>query len=155
MIKKEVFLIILLFISALDTALYLIPKDSNFSTFETIQGEDFDIKKHQYVKKLIVVDTDTPEPALFEGTIKDVGLPGIIIYGIIGLIWLTSLIIALFLYIRSLFRKYSRKSKRFNLEIKAYYKKWTRNKLKRYYGQINGLRRGSSDASLLREFQKQ
>ena len=118
MIKKEVFLIILLFISALDTALYLIPKDSNFSTFETIQGEDFDIKKHQYVKTLIVVDTDTPEPTLFERVKNDVGLPGIIIYGIIALIWITSFVIALLFYIRSIFQKYSRKSKGFDIELK-------------------------------------
>ena len=118
MIKKEVFLIILLFISAVDTTIYLIPKDSNFSTFEIVQGEDFNIKKHLYVKTLIVVDTDTPEPTLFERTKTDVGLPGIIIYGIIALIWITSFIIALIFYIRSIFQKHSRKSKGFNIELK-------------------------------------
>ena len=102
MLKFFIFLQIILRISGL----YLIPKDDNFTSFETISNP-YDIKDRLLIKHLIVVDVDTPEPYLFDGSIETIP---VIIYTIIALIWIAAVTIGFFFYCRSLCRKLSAKS---------------------------------------------
>ena len=93
MIKLCLFAQIILTINGL----YLLPKDDNFTSFETI-SPDVAIKNRLLFKHLIIVDADTPEPYLFDGRIDIVPL---IIYGIIALIWISSAAIGFFFYFRT------------------------------------------------------
>ena len=103
---------ILLQIISTISGLYLLPKDDNFTSFETIYNP-YDIKDRLLIKHLIVVDADTPEPYLFDGSIETIPL---IIYTIIALIWIAAAAIGFFFYFRSLTCKLSTKPSQSNVE---------------------------------------
>ena len=101
MLKFCIFLQIIATISGL----YLLPKDDNFTSSETISNP-LDIKDRLLIKHLIVVDADTHEPYLFDGSIEKIPL---IIYTIVVLIWIAAAAIGFF-YCRSLICKLFTKS---------------------------------------------
>ena len=107
---------ILLQIISTISGLYLLPKDDNFTSFETISNP-YDIKDRLLFKHLIVVDADTPEPYLFDGSIETIPL---IIYTIIALIWISAMEIGFFFYCRSLCKKLSAKSNQLHIEPPKY-----------------------------------
>ena len=94
MLKFNIFLQLISTISGL----YLLPKDDNFTSFETISNP-LDNKNRLLIKHLIVVDADTPEPYLFDGSIETIP---VIIYTIVTLIWISAAAIGFFFYFRSL-----------------------------------------------------
>ena len=108
MLKFCIFLQIISTISGL----YLLPKDDNFTSFETISNP-LAIKDRLLFKHLIVVDADTPEPYLFDGSIETIPL---IIYTIIALIWISAAAIGFFFYYRSLTCKLSTESNQSNVK---------------------------------------
>ena len=93
---------ILLQIISTISGLYLIPKDDNFTSFETISNP-YDIKDRLLIKHLIVVDADTPEPYLFDESIETISL---IIYTIIALIWISAMEIGFFSIVAHSVRNY-------------------------------------------------
>ena len=110
MLKFCIFLQIISTISGL----YLLPKDDNFTSFETISNP-LNIKDRLLVKHLIVVDADNPDPTFFEN-IESIGSVAIIIYTIIALIWIAAAAIGFFFYWRSLTCKLSTKSNPSNVK---------------------------------------